>query len=118
MEVVGGERLDVAVVGVDASSEDVEGGGTRGRACAVGRPRGPNVEDAVWVVGGGLEVGAVLSVLAEGVVRGPGVTRGGIEGAGNRSSVYISSRMLERPTMAAGWSAKLFRADSYCASAV
>ena len=59
-----------------------------------------------------------MSVLADGVLREPDGMRGGIEGAGKRSSVYMSSKIFERPTMAVGWLAKLFRADSKCASAI
>lgn len=113
-----GERFDVAVVGVEASESEVSRDLMRGRTCAEGRPRGPNVWRDVEVDGWIIGVVVVLSVLAEGVLRGPDGMRGGIEGAGRRSSVYISRRIFERPTMAAGWSAKLFRADSNCASAV
>jgi hypothetical protein len=120
---VEGDRFDVAIVGVDVSESDASRGLTIGSACAEGRPKGPNVWRGVglvwvawvaWVAG----VADVLRVLADGVLRRPDGIRGVIEGAGKRSSVYILSRILERPTMAAGWSAKLFSADSNCASAV
>ena len=74
-----------------------------------------SVEVEVWVV---VEsVTEVLSMLAEGVPAWPGKTREGVEGGGKISSVYMSSRMFDRPTMAEGWSAKWFSADSKCASA-
>lgn len=115
---VEGERFDVAVVGVEVSESVESRGFIMGAACADGRPSGPSVWAEVgaddWVVSGA----DVLSVLAEGVLIGPDGLRGGIEGAGKRSSVYISSRIFDSPTMAAGWSAKLFSANSNCASAV
>jgi hypothetical protein len=69
----------------------------------------------VWFVTAAADV---LSVLAEGVPRGSDGIRGGIEGAGKRSPEYISSKIFDRPTIAAGCSVKLFRANSNCASAV
>jgi hypothetical protein len=48
----------------------------------------------------------VLTVDDDGAERELGSTRLGIEGGGSSSSVYISSKMLERPTIAEGWSAK------------
>ena len=60
----------------------------------------------------------VFNVLADWVENESDGFRGGIAGAGRSSSVYISSRMFDKPTMAAGWSTKLFRANSNCARAV
>lgn len=116
MSEVEGERFDVAVVGVEVSESLASSGLIIGPACADGRPSGPSV----WVVEVRVVAGVadVFSVLADGVVSGRDGMRGGIEGAGKRSSVYISSKIFERPTMAAGWSAKLFRDVSKCASAV
>lgn len=54
-------------------------------------------------------------VDADGVVRGCGMTSLGIEEGGSKSSVYISSKILESPMIAAGWSAKCVSADSKCA---
>ena len=62
---------------------------------------------------GVLEIG-VLTVEDEGVARELGKTRPGIEGGGRSSSVYISSKMFEIPTIAEGWLAKCARADSKC----
>jgi hypothetical protein len=114
-----GVTLEVAVVGVKEPESEVLRGLVAGMGWANGRPSGPSgsvgsMEVQVWVVE---SVAEVLSMLAEGVPAWPGKTRDGIEGAGKISSVYMSSRIFDRPTMAEGWSAKWFSADSKCASA-
>lgn len=50
---------------------------------------------------GVFEIG-VLTVEDEGVARELGKTSPGIEGGGRSSSVYISSKMFEIPTIAEG----------------
>lgn len=47
----------------------------------------------------------VFVALAEGLATGPGRLSAGKEGAGCRTSVYISRRIFDRPIMADGWSA-------------
>ena len=83
-----GERFDVAVVGVEVSEPVGSSGLIVGPACADGRPSRPSV----WIlVGVDFRVVAgvadVFKVVADGVLSGPDGTRGGIEGAGKRSSV-------------------------------
>jgi len=46
-----------------------------------------------------------------------GMARTGIAGGGRSDSVYMSRRMLDRPTMATGWFEKWSRADSNSSSA-
>ncbi len=65
-----------------------------------------------------MTVAEVLRVLADGVIIGPGEISGGMEGGGKRSSVYISNKMFESPTIAEGWSVKWLSADSKRASAI
>lgn len=116
---VEGERIDVAVVGVEASESVGSRDVITGTAWAEGRPSGPG-----FCAGVGAEdctptgMADVWSVLADGVLTGPDGFRGGIEGTGKRSSVYISSRIFDKPTMATGWLAKWFKANSNWESAV
>lgn len=111
---VGGATLEVAVVGVEVPESEVSRGVMAGRGWADGRPSGPSG----WLGSRVVEsVAEALSMLAEGVPPWPGKTREGVEGAGKRSSVYMSSRIFDRPTMAEGWSAKWFSADSKCSNA-
>ena len=99
---MGGERFDVAVVGVDVSQSVDSRDLIIGMEWADGRPSGPGIWADVDVDDCVVKGPDVLSVLADGVVKALDGTRGGIAGAGRRSSAYISSKIFDRPTMAAG----------------
>lgn len=47
-----------------------------------------------------------------------GKTSGGMDGGGSRSWLYMSSRILDNPTMDEGWSWKCVNADSKCSRAM
>lgn len=78
----------------------------------VARPSGPICEACAKTDPGVVaptRVGVFVDVLRvdeDGVNAGLGVSRPGIDGRGVRTSVYISRRMLDNPTVAEGWSQK------------
>jgi hypothetical protein len=60
----------------------------------------------------------VFKVDEDGVNSAFGRSMPGIDGKGVRASVYMSRRMLDKPTIADGWSEKWTRADSNSERAV
>lgn len=61
----------------------------------------------------------MLRLEAEGVlVETLGGTKAGMVDIGRRSSVYMSNKISDNPTVATGWSAKWLKAASKFSSAV